>query len=322
MAFAEGLNRSALQVFEAARNDAESLSIMSSELGCGAKLLDFGVGVRGGLQAGVRLASICLGGLAEVAISSGDRSVWRGPWVRVATDYPVRACLFGQYAGWPVKVEKFFAMGSGPMRVLRGKEKMLKELSATDSSVSAVGVLECDQLPDCEVARAIAAECGISPEKLNLAIAPTRSVAGCVQVVARSVETSLHKLFELGFPMNAVKHAYGIAPLPPPTPDFAAGIGRTNDAILYGGHVTVWVEADDGQIESIGAKLPSSASRDFGEPFADIFKNYGYDFYKVDPGLFSPAEVAIHNVKTGRAWHFGELREDLVSKSFAVEQMS
>lgn len=322
MAFADGLNESALKVFEAARNEAQMLSIAARELSCGAKILDFGVEVRGGLQAGVRLASICLGGLAEVAMSSGDRSVWRGPWVRVATDYPVRACLFGQYAGWPVKFEKFFAMGSGPMRVLRGKEPMLKQLAACDSSNKAVGVLECDCLPDCPVARAIAVDCGISPENLYLAVAPTRSLAGCVQVVARSVETSLHKLFELGFPMGAVKHAYGIAPLPPTTPDFAVGIGRTNDAILYGGHVTVWVDADDSQVESIGAKLPSSASRDFGEPFADIFKNYGYDFYRVDPGLFSPAEVAIHNIKTGRAWHFGELREDLVSKSFAVEQMS
>lgn len=322
MAFAEGLNLSALQVFDSAKRDAEPLSILNSQLPCGAQILDFGVNVRGGLQAGVRLASICLGGLAEVAISSGDRSVWRGPWVRVSTDYPVRACLFGQYAGWPVSGKDFFAMGSGPMRVLRGREKMLEQLQAHDDSSIAVGVLECDKIPNCEVASQIAADCNIDPEGLRLAVAPTRSVAGCVQVVARSVETSLHKLYELGFPMSAVKHAYGIAPLPPPAPDFATGIGRTNDAILYGGHVTLWVDADDDQIASIGGKIPSSASRDFGQPFADIFKNYNYDFYKVDPGLFSPAEVALHNMKTGRAWHFGELREDLVSKSFAVEQMS
>jgi methenyltetrahydromethanopterin cyclohydrolase len=322
MAYAEGLNRSALEVFELSRANADALSIAATQLPCGARILDFGVQTRGGLQAGVRLASICLGGLAEVAISSGDRSVWRGPWVRVTTDYPVRACLFGQYAGWPVKVDKFFAMGSGPMRVLRGKEKMLIELAALDPSTVAVGVLECDSLPDCQVAAEIADQCGIKPEGLHLAVAPTRSLAGSVQIVARSVETSLHKLFELGFPMTDVMHAYGIAPLPPPSPDFATAIGRTNDAILYGGHVTVWVDTDDDQIEPLGARIPSSASRDFGAPFAEIFKNYQYDFYKVDPGLFSPAEVAIHNIRTGTAWNFGELREDLVAKSFAVEQMS
>jgi methenyltetrahydromethanopterin cyclohydrolase len=185
-----------------------------------------------------------------------------------------------------------------------------------------VGVLECDQLPSCDVAKMIAQQCNVAPDQLFLAVAPTRSLAGCVQIVARSVETSLHKLYELGFPLTSLKHAYGIAPLPPPTPDFAAGIGRTNDAILYGGHVTLWVEADDQDVRAVGSKLPSSHSRDFGQPFADIFKSYQYDFYKVDPGLFSPAEVAVHNLKTGKAWHFGELREDLVSKSFAVELMN
>ena len=122
MAFAEGLNNAAFRVFESAQTEAESLSIAPSQLRCGARLLDFGVEVRGGLQAGVRLASICLGGLAEVAISSGDRSVWRGPWIRVATDYPVRAGRFGQYAGWPGTVEKFFAIGSRPLRCFRCKE--------------------------------------------------------------------------------------------------------------------------------------------------------------------------------------------------------
>lgn len=321
MASGEGLNLSALQVFQAARTNAESLSIRAITMDCGAHVLDFGVKQRGGLNAGLELASICLGGLADVSISSGQQSVWRGPWVEVSTDHPVRACLFGQYAGWPVQGKDFFAMGSGPMRVRRGKEPMLKELAAQDTSQVAVGVLECDGLPSNDLVVEMAAECGVAASQMHLAIAPTRSIAGCIQVVARSVETALHKLFELGFPLEFVKHAYGLAPLPPPTPDFAMGIGRTNDAILYGGHVTLWVDADDQAIEKVGSKLPSSNSRDFGAPFAEIFKRYQYDFYRVDPGLFSPAEVAIHNIRSGRGWHFGELREDLVSKSFAVAQM-
>lgn len=321
MASGEGLNLTAHEHFMRAKAEAEQLSIAAERLDCGANLLDFGVNVRGGLAAGLRLASICMGGLAEVAISSGDRSIWRGPWIRVSTDHPVRSCLFGQYAGWPVQHEKFFAMGSGPMRLRRGQEPLLKELSAADSSPLAVGVLECDRLPSDQVAQHIAAQCNVAPDALWLAVAPTRSLAGCIQVVARSVETSLHKLYELGFPLSALKQAFGIAPLAPPTPDFAQAIGRTNDAILYGGHVTLWVDADDQQIEAVGAKVPSSCSRDFGQPFAEIFKRCNYDFYKIDPALFSPAEVAIHNLRTGRGWHFGELREDLVAKSFAVEQM-
>lgn len=321
MASGEGLNRSALEVFMQSHTDCQAISVEGSQLDCGTHLLDFGVRVRGGIQAGLRLASVCLGGLAHVNIGSGDPSVWRGPWIQVATDHPVRACLFGQYAGWPVQSGKFFAMGSGPMRLRRGREKLLQELNAGDSSPIAVGVLECDELPGSEVAIEIADQCKVSPDSLWLAIAPTRSIAGCIQVVARSIETSLHKLYELGFPLSAIKNAYGIAPLPPPTPDFSLGIGRTNDAILYGGHVTLWVDTEDQEIEGVGARVPSSNSPDFGEPFADIFKRYNFDFYKVDPGLFSPAVIVIHNLRTGRGWHFGELREDLLAKSFAIEEM-
>jgi methenyltetrahydromethanopterin cyclohydrolase len=321
MATGEGLNRTALDVFMQAHTDCQALGIEAIQLDCGTHLLDFGVHVRGGIQAGLQLASICLGGQANVSVDSGEASVWRGPWIQVATDHPIRACLFGQYAGWPVQSGKFFAMGSGPMRLRRGKEKLLQELNAVDSSPIAVGVLECDQLPSSEVALEIADQCQVAPESLWIAIAPTRSLAGCIQVVARSIETSLHKLYELGFPLSAIKNAYGLAPLPPPTPDFALGIGRTNDAILYGGHVTLWVDADDGDIQRLGSKVPSSHSADFGEPFADIFKKYEYDFYRVDPGLFSPAEIFFFNLRSGRGWRYGQLREDLLSKSFAVEEM-
>lgn len=319
MTSAEGLNQAALGVFAKAQEQSQELRIQATELECGAHVLDFGVHAHGGIDAGLHMASICLSGKATVSLSNGPVDVWPGPWVQVATDHPVEACMFSQYAGWPVKAEDFFAMGSGPMRVRRGREEVLKALSAVDSSFAAVGTLECDSLPSCAVAEAIAKECGVAEHDVWLAVAPTRSVAGCVQVVARSVETSLHKLFELGFPLSAVRSAYGYAPLPPPTPNFAKGIGRTNDAILYGGHVTLWVDAEDEQISEIGSKLPSLASSDYGAPFAEIFKRYEYDFYKVDPGLFSPAQVLIINLRSGRSWQYGSLRADLIAASFATE---
>ncbi|MEZ6135864.1 MAG: methenyltetrahydromethanopterin cyclohydrolase [Pirellulaceae bacterium] len=314
-----GLNQAAHAVFATAARQASELRIAATELPCGAHVLDFGVHVPGGIEAGLRMASICMADRATVSITTGDREVWAGPWVQVATDHPIDACMLSQYAGWPVKVNDFFAMGSGPMRVRRGREELLKSLDATEVHCLAVGTLECDTLPSCEVAAAIAADCNVPEQAVWLAVAPTRCIAGCVQVVARSVETSLHQLFELGFPLRGVRSAYGSAPLPPPTPDFGAGIGRTNDAILYGGHVTLWVEADDELIADVGPKLPSLASRDYGAPFADIFKRYGYDFYKVDPALFSPAQVVVVNLRSGRSWRFGELREDLVASSFATE---
>jgi methenyltetrahydromethanopterin cyclohydrolase len=319
MSSAEGLNQAALDVFVGTQARAQELRIQATELECGAHLLDFGVHAAGGIAAGLHMASICLAGKAKVNLTQGQNDVWPGPWVQVATDHPVEACMFSQYAGWPVKAADFFAMGSGPMRVRRGREEVLKTLSAADSSTTAVGTLECDTLPSCAVAETIASACAVSAHDVWLAVAPTRSIAGCVQVVARSVETSLHKMFELGIPLTAVRSAYGYAPLPPPTPNFAKGIGRTNDAILYGGHVTLWVDTEDEHIAEVGPQLPSSASSDYGAPFAEVFKRYEYDFYKVDPGLFSPAQVLVVNMRSGRSWKFGQLRADLIAASFATE---
>jgi methenyltetrahydromethanopterin cyclohydrolase len=241
-----------------------------------------------------------------------------GPWplIQVATDDPVHACMASQYAGWPVTNEKFFAMGSGPMRIKRGKEHVLQHLNLVDTSLHTVGVLECDVLPGETVCEYVASECNTSVQNVVLCVAPTRSIAGTVQVVARSVETSMHKLFELGFDLKNVVSGYGAAPLPPPAPDFVQGIGRTNDAILYGGHVTLWVHTDDSVLQEIGPKIPSLTSKDFGLPFAKTFKQYEYDFYKVDPGLFSPAMITLINLKTGRSFRFGGLRPDILKESF------
>ena len=106
---------------------------------------------------------------------------------------------------------------------------------------------------------------------------------------------------------------------PPPCPDFAQGIGRTNDAILYGGIVNLWVDCEDDLIAAKGASIPSCSSEDFGQPFAEVFKRYDFDFYKVDPGLFSPAQVSICNMRTGRIWRFGATRPDLLNASFATQ---
>ncbi len=310
------INQQAATMCDVVRAEKNSLRISAELLACGTEVFDFGVKQLGGLVAGEWLAEICLAGCADVNILPGERAVWPGPWVQVTSDDPVVACMAAQYAGWPVKVGDYFAMGSGPMRSKRGREHVLQALNMTDTSTVAVGVLESDVLPTDEVAKAIAQECQVSPDHLHLLVAPTRSLAGVVQVVARSVETALHKLFELGFPLDAVKSAHGLAPLPPPAKDFVKGIGRTNDAILYGGLVTLYVDAEDEAIKEIGPRVPSQSSRDFGAPFAEIFKKYNFDFYQVDAGLFSPAEIVFSNLRSGHTYRYGAPRPDLIAKSF------
>ncbi len=109
---------------------------------------------------------------------------------------------------------------------------------------------------------------------------------------------------------------YGTAPLPPPAADFLQAIGRTNDAILYGGQVVVWVRADDDQLAELGPKVPSSSSPDHGAPFAEVFRRYDMDFYKIDPMLFSPAVLCFQNLQTGRSHTFGRVEPDVLRRSF------
>jgi methenyltetrahydromethanopterin cyclohydrolase len=310
------LNSLAANLCRLAIDRKDRLRVTVQTMGCGTQVIDFGVHVAGGISAGVLLAKICLADRANVELMPADPSIWMGPQILVSTDEPLLACMASQYAGWPVQADKFFAMGSGPMRTKRGRESILDVLKIHDESTEAVGVLECDQLPDDSVCRMVASECGVPCDELILCVAPTRSIAGTIQVVARSIETSLHKLFELGFDLRQVISGHGSAPLPPPARDFTEGIGRSNDAILYGGRVTLWVDEEDSRIDALGPKVPSGHSKDWGRPFADVFREYNHDFYKVDPGLFSPAEVTFNNLGTGRTRQFGSLRPDVVKKSF------
>jgi len=179
-------------------------------------------------------------------------------------------------------------------------------------------VLESRHMPPSDVIELIARDCGVQPAAVTLLVAPTASQAGTVQIVARSIETALHKLCELGFDLSRVESGWGVAPLPPVAGDDLAAIGRTNDAILYGGEVTLWVRGDDASLEAIGPRIPSNASPDHGQPFREIFERYDRDFYRVDPQLFSPATVTLANLDTGRCRRFGETMPEVLQRSFGT----
>ncbi|HND54027.1 MAG TPA: methenyltetrahydromethanopterin cyclohydrolase [Pirellulaceae bacterium] len=282
----------------------------------GARLVDCGVFAAGGLEAGLAMAEICLAGLGRVSVAPGRADLAPGPSIAVQTDQPIAACMAAQYAGWQIAGMKFFAMGSGPMRAARGREELFEHIGFREKPDCAVGVLETGKLPPTDVCEHVASECGVAIENLTLLVAPTRSIAGTVQVVARSVETALHKLHTLGFELSRVVSGHGVAPLPPVACDDLTGIGRTNDAVLYGGEVTLWVRGDDDSLAKAGALLPSSASRDYGLPFGQIFERYGRDFYKIDPLLFSPAVVNFVNLDSGRSFRFGEFNPEVLAQSF------
>ncbi|MGB1926621.1 MAG: methenyltetrahydromethanopterin cyclohydrolase, partial [Rubripirellula sp.] len=202
----------------------------------------------------------------------------------------------------------------------RGREKVLQDLKLSEQVDCVVGVLETEVLPTNSALQQIADQCKVQVDGLRIAIAPATSIAGSLQVVARSIETAMHKLHELQFDVGSVISATGHAPLPPPAKrgDVVGGIGRTNDAILYGSTVTLWVDHDDDAIADVIERVPSNASPDHGQTFAKVFKQYEYDFYKVDPLLFSPARVNIHNLRSGKSFGSGELSRDLLAESFGI----
>jgi methenyltetrahydromethanopterin cyclohydrolase len=304
--------------------DADILRLGVERLENGCLVIDAGIHAKGSLEAGRRIAEICLGGLGSVSLSgSGPVAGWPLS-IHVHTNDPVLACLGSQYAGWSLSHKEegkkgFHALGSGPGRALCQKEPLFKELGYRDQADQTCLVLEVDQLPPLPLCEKIAKDCGVDLDALTLILTPTSSLAGTVQIVARVLEVAMHKSHELGFDLQAIDDGIGSAPLPPPAPDFLTAMGRTNDAILFAGLVQLFVSGEDAQAQKLAIDLPSSASRDYGRPFAEVFKAYEYDFFKIDPMLFSPARVMVSVLDSGNSFTSGALDTTLMATSFGIE---
>jgi methenyltetrahydromethanopterin cyclohydrolase len=297
---------------------ATDLRVGVHTLACGARILDAGIAVPGGLAAGRMLAKICMGGLGHVEFAplTIDGQSW--PGVQVWTDHPAVSCMASQYAGWAINPEGYFAMGSGPLRATaRVERELFEKLGYAEDVTRGVLVLEGRTLPNDDVAGWVSRKAGVPADALTIAIAPTASLAGGVQIVARVLETGLHKMETIGFDVKRVSSAMGTAPIPPIARSDIRAIGRTNDCILYGGQARFTVNASDDELEALVERLPACTSSDYGTPFYEIFKRYDNDFYRIDPMLFSPAEVWLTSSTTGRTFHAGHVAPDILRASLA-----
>ncbi len=314
------VNRRAAELTAALRRDASLLNLDFARGPLGETLIDAGTGRRGGVEAGLRIAEICLGGLGKVGLApNGATPNW--PWtIAVRSPQPVIACLGSQYAGWNLShgdgKDGFFALGSGPARALAQKEAVFRDIGYRDEANVATLVIESGRPPPPEVVERVAHDCGVAPSALTVIYAPTQSLAGGAQVVARVLEVALHKAHELKFPLERIVDGMGAAPMSPPHPDFVTAMGRTNDAIIYGGRVQLFVTGPAADAKAIAKALPSRSSRDFGAPFSEIFKRFKGDFYAIDPMLFSPAEVIVTAIEIGVSFHSGALHHKLLDASF------
>lgn len=315
------INDAAAKLVNELVHHAQALRISPSRGKQGEQLIDAGAQAAGGIEAGLRIAEICMGGLGHIHMTP-DHSSKNWPWrIVVRSSQPVIACLGSQYAGWSLShgegKSAYYAMGSGPARALAQKEEIFHELHFRDVSKHATIVLETDKPPPSEIIDKLTHDCHVKADQLNVIYAPTQSLAGAAQVVARVLEVALHKAHTLKFPLHDIADGLASAPLCPPHPDFVTAMGRTNDAIIYGGQVQLFVKGSATAAQKLAEELPSKTSRDYGKPFAQVFRDFKGDFYAIDPMLFSPAAVMVTSLETGETHRGGATNPDLLDASFA-----
>lgn len=318
----ESLNLRAMAVCEEALRAARDLGIEVAATDERHSILDFGVSARGSNDAGLWLTRICCADLVRPDFRSLTYHGRTYPSVRVETSEPLRGCMGSQYAGWQIAAGKYFAMCSGPIRAAAAREKLFDAYSLREAPAVAVGVLESAQVPDPEALQWIRQRMPPSVQRLVLCVAPTHSIAGRIQIVARSIETACHKLSELGVDLRTIRRGEGIAPIPPATADDFQAMGNTNDAILFASRVELVVDWDRSAVDAIGPQIPSCSSRQFGRPFAELFSECGRDFYRLDPLLFAPAEITLTSARSDYRRTFGDVRLDLYTQALGSQDSS
>ena len=314
------VNRLAFQILERLLSNPNIYNAKIEKNASGATLIDCGIKAKGGFEAGKAVTEVCLGGCGKAEITVQRYGELTLPTIFVYTDHPVIATLGSQFAGWQIKTEGYFAIGSGPARALALKPKEIYEkIAYRDEWEKAIVMLEANSHPPETVVKKIADDCNIETENLYFVLVPTESLTGSIQVSGRIVETGIHKLVKLGLNPNIFQNAWGYAPIMPVHPKFVKAMGRTNDAILYGGiaHYTV-AYTNEEELKQTVAKAVSEASESYGKPFIEIFKEAGYDFYKIDPNLFAPAAIIISNTKTGNTFKAGKINSEVLRKSLKV----
>jgi methenyltetrahydromethanopterin cyclohydrolase len=299
------LNDNAQRIVDGMARDAGRLRVDVSKGPLGETLVDAGARAVGSVEAGLRMAEAAMGGLGTASAIVDHHSA-RWPFkVEVRSSQPVLACLGSQYAGWNLSGDGYFAMGSGPGRMLARVEPLYERIPYRDAASSAVLVLETAKPPPPPIVEKVAGATGLAAGRLTFLYAPTQSIAGSVQIVSRVLEVALHKANDLGFPLDDILDGIGTAPIPAPHPDFLTAMGRTNDAVIYGGFVQLLVGGPADRAKELAQNLPSRTARDHGRPFAEIVRQFKGDFYAIDPQLFSPAEVIVTAVETGDTFRAG-----------------
>jgi len=279
-------------------------------------IVDCGVRAPGSYEAGLIFTEICMGGLGSATLSIRSLGEINLPFIEIFTEYPLKACMFSQMAGWRIKKGDYFAMASGPARALaKIPFELFEEFEYEEDSDIAVITLESSKLPSREVLDFIAERC--NTQSVYALVAPTASLVGSVQISGRVVETAIHRMHTLGMNLKNILSACGTAPIAPIAENDLEAMGRTNDCIIYYGSVHLILD----EMEDL-SRAVSSSSQSYGDPFYEIFKSHNFDFYALDPSLFAPAEISANSIKTGEFRKFGDVNSEVLLRSFGFQKIS
>ena len=313
------INREAMKTVRRILDAPDALGVIVERLPNGATVIDMGQAAPGGWAAGKYYTLITLGGLGKVSyepFAVGDRVLSA---VRVMIDQPMLACIASQIAGWRLEGAREGApILAGPARALNhgNLDHYFDLIEYRDQADEGVIAIQTAEAVTEDWATTIAQACKLKPENLYILVAPNSSLVCAIQVAARIVEQSLHRLAEEGFSVNTVKYAHGFGVIPPLIKDEKIAMGRINDSLLYGGVATLYVETTDAAIEAVIGKVVSVASRAYGRPFVDIYEDAGRDFYQIPLDLHSPAVLHINNLNSGRTFSAGEINYAVLQESF------
>jgi methenyltetrahydromethanopterin cyclohydrolase len=309
----ESLNRMATELVDEALDFADELNVAVHQLDSDALVVDFGVSVPGGVEAGLMLAEIQTAGLATVQTRVDEVAGAPLTHVELSTDHPALALLCSQKAGWELAVEGFEGLGSGPARALVAREDEFARVGYRDDFEFAVLAVESDTLPGEAVVEHVAETAGVAESGVFLPAFRTASLAGSVSMAARAAELAVFRLSELGYDPLDVLSVTGSAPVAPVADDDETAIARTNDALAYGGQAHAVVAEPFDRFDEVA----STATDEYGTPFAEIFADADWDFYEVPESVFAPAQVTI-DVVGGDTHVVGERNEAQLAESFGL----
>jgi methenyltetrahydromethanopterin cyclohydrolase len=309
----ESLNRMATELVDEAIDFADELTIDVHSLSNESMVLDFGVDLPGGIEAGLLLAEIATAGLATVGTRVDEIAGTPLTHVELSTDNPALSLLCSGKAGWELSLDGFEGLGSGPARALVAEEEIFQRIGYRDEFDFAVLAVESDQLPESDVAGAIAERAGVPETGVFLPTYATASITGSVVAASRAAELAAFRLTELGYDPLDILSVTGSAPVAPLAEDEDVAMAQTNDALAYGGQVHMVVDEEFDRFDEI----PSTAGAEYGEPFADIFESVDWEFAELPLELFAPAQVTV-DIRGGDTHVVGECTEQLLAESYGL----